>query len=234
MSLILDALKKSEKSRHDAANSVLPLIVTPQRARRRNSKSLPLLPLAIILIAIAVIAALILFQGDETPDQTRVVETPRPEAAPAVTPREPPPPAEPVAARIQEAPEPEPAPAVTLEEPVAAPPVEPEPAPEPVKVDRSNARQEILQQAGILPAPDASSVPPRLSTLGKQLRDSVKPLRLDFHVYSTDRRRRIVFLNGDEYREGDTVRSNLDVVRIIPEGAVMTWKDQRFLLTIED
>jgi hypothetical protein len=232
MSLILDALKKSEKSRHDEANSVLPLIVTPQRGSRRNSKSLPLVPLAIIVIAIAVIAALMLFQGDETPEQTRTVETPRPEVAPPVTAPEPRP--EPVAARVQEAPAPEPAPAVAVEEPVVAPPAAPEPVPEPVKVDSRNARQEILQQAGILPAADASSVPPRLSTLGQQLRDSVKPLRLDFHVYSTDRRRRVVFLNGDEYREGDTVRSNLDVVRIIPEGAVMTWKDQRFLLTIED
>ena len=70
--------------------------------------------------------------------------------------------------------------------------------------------------------------------MDKSLRDSVSPLRLDFHVFSTDRRRRIVFLNGKEYREGDEVRNNLEVVRIVPEGTVMAWKNERFLLTIED
>ena len=65
MSLILEALKKSEKSRHDAANSVLPLIVTPRRGRKRSGNSLPLVPIGIIVVALVVIALLMTFQDEE-------------------------------------------------------------------------------------------------------------------------------------------------------------------------
>ena len=70
MSLILEALKKSEKSRHDAANSVLPLIVTPRRGRKRSGNSLPLVPIGIIVVALVVIALLMTFQDEE---ETEVV-----------------------------------------------------------------------------------------------------------------------------------------------------------------
>jgi hypothetical protein len=30
------------------------------------------------------------------------------------------------------------------------------------------------------------------------------------------------------------VRNNLEVVRIVPEGAVMEWKGRQFLLTVSD
>jgi hypothetical protein len=224
MSLILEALKKSEKSRHDAANSVLPLIVTPRRGRKRSGNSLPLVPIGIIVVALVVIALLMTFQDEEETEVVGINDEPvRTETAAPVVVRAP----LPVETPRRAAPLPE-RPAVA--EPVVATVVEPEPK----TIDRNTARQEILQQAGILSPVDNTEVPPRLAFMDKSLRDSVSPLRLDFHVFSTDRRRRIVFLNGKEYREGDEVRNNLEVVRIVPEGTVMAWKNERFLLTIED
>ena len=110
-----------------------------------------------------------------------------------------------------------------------------EPAQAPVEQPEDiAARQQILQQTGILSTRDNTSVPPRLSKISGGLRKEVAPLRLDFHVYSTDRPRRIVFINGQEYREGMSIRNNLKLVRIVPEGAVMEWKGRQFLLTVRD
>jgi hypothetical protein len=62
----------------------------------------------------------------------------------------------------------------------------------------------------------------------------VQPLHLDFHVYSADPDRRMVYINNREYEEGDQLKSNLRILRIVPEGAVMQWRQQSFLLTARD
>ena len=233
MSLILDALKKSEKSRHDDAGSVLPLIVKPRRAEARKQTKSPFLPLMIILAALAALFLVYVLSSDRTSDTSQKV-TRVPEQSIPVIPEErseamlneP----EPVAAVPQE---PEPAPAKLSSGGEAAPLPEPPqpPAEEPEDVA---ARQQILQQTGILSTRDTTSIPARLSKIPGGLRKEVAPLRLDFHVYSTDRPRRIVFINGQEYREGMSIRNNLKLVRIVPEGAVMEWKGRQFLLTVRD
>jgi general secretion pathway protein B len=234
MSLILDALKKSEKSRHDDASSVLPLIVKPRRASRNKQKKFPLLPLTIILVALAALFLVYLLSGDapRSPEPT-ITSVPEENAR-----------------QVEEAPpepvlkEPEQEAAPAAEEALADDsatsaesttlPVEPPQAPVQQEPADVAARQQILQQTGILSTRDTTSVPPRLSKIPGGLRKEVAPLRLDFHVYSTDRPRRIVFINGQEYREGMNIRNNLKLVRIVPEGAVMEWKGREFLLTVRD
>ena len=72
MSFILDALKKSEKSRHDDVSSVLPLIVKPRRASGNKQKKSPLLPLTIIIVALAALFIVYLLSSDSprAPQQT--------------------------------------------------------------------------------------------------------------------------------------------------------------------
>ena len=230
MSLILDALKKSEKNRHDDAGSVLPLIVEPRRAKGKKRKKTPLLPLSIIFFALAALVAVYLL-GSDTSDvpQQRVTIPP--------------------AEKSDRAEEQEPEPVMTQEPQVTVAPVDvsaENPSPvevsSPLPADTAEApepvtdveRQQVLQEAGILSTRDTTAVPPRLSKITGGLRKEVSPLRLDFHVYSTDRQRRIVFINGQEYREGMRIRNNLEIVRIVPEGAVMEWKGRQFLLTVSD
>ena len=238
MSLILDALKKSEKSRHDDASSVLPLIVKPRRASSNRQKKFPLLPLTIILVALGALFVVYLLSGD-SPDSTEV-----PQQTITAVPEE----TGPRGKDGRQRPEPvlnEPLPDTAMSQATlpenAASGVEPTPLPKeppqaPVEEESEDvaARQQILQQTGILSTRDNTSVPPRLSKMAGGLRKEVAPLRLDFHVYSTDRPRRIVFINGQEYREGMSIRNNLKLVRIVPEGAVMEWKGRQVLLTVSD
>lgn len=233
MSLILDALKKSEKSRHDDASSVLPLIVKPRRASRNKQKRSPFLPLTIILAALAALFLVYLLSSDTPPAPEQTITAVPEETRPPVVEEEQP---EPVLK------EPQPESATAAEEALAddtgaestSLPVEPPAAPVEQEPADVAARQQILQQTGILSTRDTTSVPPRLSKISGGLRKEVAPLRLDFHVYSTDRPRRVVFINGQEYREGMSIRNNLKLVRIVPEGAVMEWKGRQFLLTVRD
>lgn len=215
MSLILDALKKSEKSRHDAANTVLPLIVTPRRSRNRRRSHIPVAPLVVILFVLAIAVTFYLFFRDRQL-ATDAIET---ESRSVATGQEE------IRSVERSAPgrmEMDSAPPLIVRSAPAGP------------VDRNNARQTILERAGILGSMDRTEVPPRLSTLDENFRKRVSPLRLDFHVFSSDRQRRVVFLNGQEYREGAQVKENLQVVRIVPEGAILAFGDQRFLLTVKD
>ena len=234
MSLILDALKKSEKSRHDEAGSVLPLIVKPRRAQARKQTKSRFLPLMIIVAALAALFLVYVLSSDRSSD-TRETVTRAPEKSTPVVPDERPEPMLNEPSPVKAAPqEPEPAPDKLVSGGEAAPlPVEPPQAPAEEPEDAA-ARQQILQQTGILSTRDTTSIPARLSKIPGGLRKEVAPLRLDFHVYSTDRPRRIVFINGQEYREGMSIRNNLKLVRIVPEGAVMEWKGRQFLLTVRD
>jgi len=235
MSLILDALKKSEKSRHDDANSVLPLIVKPRRASRNKQKRSPFLPLTIILAALAAIFLVYLLSSDTPPAPEQTITAVPEETRPPVVEEEQPDP-------VLKEPEKESATAAQEASPddtvagAESTPLPVEPLQTPVEEEPADvaARQQILQQTGILSTRDTTSVPPRLSKISGGLRKEVAPLRLDFHVYSTDRPRRIVFINGQEYREGMSIRNNLKLVRIVPEGAVMEWKGRQFLLTVRD
>jgi general secretion pathway protein B len=56
------------------------------------------------------------------------------------------------------------------------------------------------------------------------------PLHLDLHVYYPDKQRRVVFISGSKYREGDRVNSGAVVREIVPEGVIMEDRGRRFLL----
>ena len=59
---------------------------------------------------------------------------------------------------------------------------------------------------------------------------SGRPLHLDLHVYYDDPPRRLVFINGTKYREGERLEDGLEVAEIVPEGVVLDDGGRRFLL----
>jgi hypothetical protein len=59
---------------------------------------------------------------------------------------------------------------------------------------------------------------------------SGRPLHLELHVYYDDPSRRLVFINGSKYREGERIDDDLRVDEIVPEGVVLHDGRQRFLL----
>jgi hypothetical protein len=214
MSLILDALKKSERVRHGESRSVIPLIVSPRRGQQKNLRKIPLIPLALVLLACALIVISYAVSRHDVETKTGNASIEKRPDIPAVVLKN--------SQRI-EAP-------VTLARAIPVNQIKQEPAKPVVQQNR----QQILEQAGIIPSTNVMVVPPRLSSFGIDYQRSVSPLHLDFHVYSTDRSRRVIFVNGGEYSEGEQVKRDLEVVRIVPEGAVMEWQGERFLLTTFD
>ena len=58
-------------------------------------------------------------------------------------------------------------------------------------------------------------------------------LRLQFLVYSEVPSERLVFINNRKYTEGQAVDGDVIVEKITPDGAVMTYQGQRFVLRAE-
>jgi general secretion pathway protein B len=81
------------------------------------------------------------------------------------------------------------------------------------------------------PPPEAAGdAPPRLDTLPAQATAGLPVLNLDLHIYASDPAQRAAFINGRRYREGDTLPEGVEVRAITPEGAVLQFRGQRFLL----
>jgi general secretion pathway protein B len=66
--------------------------------------------------------------------------------------------------------------------------------------------------------------------LPQETRDRLDLPRLDVHVYSEDPQRRYILVNLEKYREGERLASGLVVEEILPDGMVMSYQGERFLV----
>ena len=271
MSLILDALRKSEHGRHGASDSVLPLIVTP-RAGRVRKKRVVYLPILIMLLVVSATVVIFLYRETIFPPRS-VVQTPPVHAvakpqltqqsqqqmqankAPVKAAQQAPPPeigpAQSIAPLKSEKLSPS-RPEVTMPDsadadrpkvvkrslphkPGASTPPEskPEPAPKLIAKPKPKPAPKLIAKPK-LESVKQDATPAALSTFPADFIRKVQPLHLDFHVYSSDVSRRMVYINNREYEEGDRLKNGLKIVRIVPLGAVMQWNQQTFLLTAQD
>ncbi|HRC71877.1 MAG TPA: general secretion pathway protein GspB [Candidatus Competibacter sp.] len=74
--------------------------------------------------------------------------------------------------------------------------------------------------------------PPLLETLPAEGRRGLPDLNLDIHVYSPDRDKRFVVVNGRRYREGDPIEKGAVLESVTPNGAVLRQGGQRFRLSV--
>jgi general secretion pathway protein B len=73
---------------------------------------------------------------------------------------------------------------------------------------------------------------PRLPTADEvTAAGGVPALNLDLHVYSTKPAERMVFVNSRKYREGDTLQEGPVVQLITPDGAILEFHGNKFLLS---
>jgi len=72
---------------------------------------------------------------------------------------------------------------------------------------------------------------PSLETL--QLKGVLRlpPMRVDIHVYSDDASERFVFINMKKSREGGQLAEGPQIERITPDGVIMSWQGQRFVIS---
>jgi general secretion pathway protein B len=233
VSFILDALRKSEHERQRQAG---PAIADLPVARATSRPPLTLLAVG-ALLAVNLAVLLYFMLRTEAPEVLR--EEPV-AAAPAGA----------VAGPPQQAP----AAAIVPPRPAVAAPARrevrpltreaaPEPAQPPGREAPDGPDPSLLPPApALLPPPVVVSRPqpgvsrvagesiPRIDTLPAQATAGLPALNLDLHIFSTDPAQRAAFINGRRYREGDTMPEGVEVSAITPDGAVLSYRGQRFLL----
>lgn len=62
---------------------------------------------------------------------------------------------------------------------------------------------------------------------------SVPEVALSLHVYDPDPAKRFVFVNGQRGSDGSSLPGGLRIEQIVPEGAVLSWNGNRFLVPIQ-
>lgn len=81
------------------------------------------------------------------------------------------------------------------------------------------------------PAPEpALESFPTLAWFTAAERDGLPPLRLSMHVYDANPQARFALIDGHRLRQGDTVTDGLQLAEIRPDGVVLDWRGRRFLL----
>jgi general secretion pathway protein B len=238
MSLILEALRKSEAERQVGR---APGLMTPTTVPRRRSHG-PLWLLAGAMLVAGAAAGW--WFGRPAPAPVMADLQP---VGPAVQDAVPPPVAEPVTA-------PEPTETAVREQPVAIPPaaqpVRPDPAPvtAPAPVVATPPAAPMPQAPplpaalpppqAVSPAAVAEAVPeaplealPGLQAIDAERRSRLPPLRMSLHMYTEAVETRFVLIDGRRYSEGQTIEPGLEVAEIRRDGVVLAVDGRRVLLT---
>ncbi len=212
MSIILDALRKSENERQ---RGTPPGLAEARYAATPGRRSLWIPIVFAVLLANLVLMSVWWYQStaDQPPPQVSVPlralpnEPERMPTATAVQTR--PPPA--IRSLDQEAATPRPPPVNR-----AAAQARNRPAERPAPVDNTPAEE----------LPDLTQL-----TLSGDI--VLPPMHIDLHVYSTNPDSRLVFINSARYREGDRLEEGPVIAAITPAGVILEHQGRRFTLPKE-
>jgi general secretion pathway protein B len=209
MSLILEALRKSEAERRRGEMPDLRAELPPPAAASRA-------PLRRVLpwIAVALAAGMALLFGlrplsrDATPAApTKAVATTTPAPSESVR-------LQPRAAIAQ----PSSAPRVAEREPPQPPPVPPAATPIPEPASPPAPAAEVAPPP--VPSADAETA---VNALPADLRKALPPLQLSMHMWDPDPAKRFVILDGERHVEGDSV-GPMRIRRIDADGVLFDWQ----------
>jgi general secretion pathway protein B len=231
MSLILEALRKSEHERQREAGPALAM-VPESRPERRSPKWLPVL---VVLLALNIVVLAAVLLRDSGPEPAAVTTAPPPAAALAE-------PAQQTAAgQAAEATVATPLPLpekptrhevrpLTTELPPASGSARAAPAPA-TTTSSPAARTTSAAPADSTATATEDARLPRFADLVVRGELNVPHMHLDIHVYSGDPAERFVFINMRRYNEGNATQEGPKVERITRTGVVMNYQGQKFLLT---
>ena len=228
MSLILEALKKSEaeRQRGKAPGLFVEQAVVPVRSRRATP-GWAYVAGVLLVVVVGVFVWREWSREAAVPAQTQV-------AAPTAVP--PLPPAgedrgegEPGASMV--------APTVALPPPQAAPAREaarPDvargPAPAPVPAPRPVPVQTPTQAPTITELPAPTNILPRLTDLPASERNALPPLKITMHVYADEPSQRFVILDGRRHGEGANPADGVVIQEIRRDGLVLSLRGRDVLL----
>lgn len=212
MSLILEALRKSEAERRRGNTPDVAMELPPVTQHARSATPAWLWPTLLAACALAASAWWLAGRGDavdavETPAveaSTAVTETAPAASAPAVVPRIPATPAASAAA---------PAPVVVAES------TAPTPAPQPAAARPQPQSEPVREAPPAQPVAIAAPAPPPTAS-------SMSGVKLSMHMWDAAQERRFVILNGQRMGEGDR-NGDVQVVAIERDGVVVERDGQR-------
>ena len=214
MSLILDALKKSEaeRQRGQTPNLLSPLPSASRETQTNTKPGLPWLIVAFLFIVILVIGFFYLTEKNQ--DSPVVMPAPVNEVSQQATA------VEPIKTEQTIAAVPAPAPIEKPDPAIIAAPAATNPASMPAPVTE--------------PSPDSVEPEPAtriasLSEMSAEQRQQLPTLKLSMHVYSTDAGKRFAIIDGQRVNEG-SVLGNAVIEQIRQDGVVLSVQGQTYLL----
>ena len=224
MSYILDALRRADAERE---RGTVPSLHTQQFGVLPSDDEAPprprLLIGAVIVLCLALAAVLgWLFLGGSEPPAKPAVQPVA--TAPAIV--APPP----VAAPVLPSPPPvasaaAPSPAVVARAPSAPVAAAPAPRPAPRPVRREPTTTSPAATPGVPAAEDRIY---SMAELPDAIRRELPKIAYGGGSYSPDKASRLAFLNGQVFREGDTIAPGLVLKQVRQKGAILAYKGYRF------
>ena len=228
MSYILEALKKAEQERDIGA---VPNLATPHEPRQPQARSYRWLGIILVLLSVNAVLLALLLQDREAElgataqaplerQPTRVNEAPAQpiRQASETTMSEGSIPENTVVPQSQRTPSA--GELVVLPEPTSVQ----QTAPVLASVEMSDERVDAATTAQ-----DTSQLPSWYE-LPAELRSRLDLPRLDLHAYSEEPQNRFILVKLKKYREGESLESGLVLEEILPEGMVMSYRGERFLV----
>jgi len=228
MSYILEALKKADQERDIGA---VPNLATPHETQRPPGRSHRWLWVVALLLAVNVVLAVMLLRDRQADVPVRAQAPLEQQAAPADNP-----PAQSVQQTpeiaAEEAPKPEQAELPRNERTPSGGELVmlPEPANFEDSRPSSVPAQDSSAMLGAATPPQDLSQLPSWYELPLEFRNRLSLPRLDLHAYSEEPRNRFILVNLKKYREGDRLDSGLILQEILPDGMVMSYRGERFLV----
>jgi general secretion pathway protein B len=220
MSLILEALRKSEAERRRGEMPDLRAELPPPVGTRRAGlrKTLPWIALA-LAAGIALAFALHPWTRSDTATPAPAASTPETTIAPPESIRMQSRPQAAVAPRVEtmrvetprvaarETPQPQPAPAIA----------------EPAPADEAPAQAAVAGSAPSTAPATANAAETTVGALPADLRKALPPLQLSMHMWDPDPAKRFVILDGERRVEGDSV-GPMRIRRIDANGVLFDWQ----------
>lgn len=228
MSYILDALKKVDQEREFGT---VPGLATPHEVDQPKTRSFRWLWVIAALLSVNVVLVALLLVKRDTEAPGVALATPESQQAAAGDP-----PVQPGRYVREDGTGPAPGPGAN------APPQneqtystgELSASPKPLNSPDS---ERLLQSEEAVETQRASRAPvnvrPELQSwyeLPQEFRMRLSLPRLDLHVYSDNPQNRFIMVNLKKYREGETLESGMVLEEILPEGMVMYYRGERFLV----
>jgi general secretion pathway protein B len=226
MSLILDALRKSEHQRQRQAGPALSVVSEGRSLHRPPPWALLLGGLLVLNVVVAGAVLLTGRSEERAADEAVVTVTPSPapvSARPATEEAR----LNTVPVQLPARPPREEVRPLTTE--ITTPPAARAPAPAPAPTATARTDTATTSAAGAAREDDARL--PRFADMLVRGEINVPHMHLDIHVFSGEPAQRFVFINMRRYNEGDATQEGPRVERITPDGVVMEHQGKRFSLS---